>query len=398
MAIFDLRRGLVLSMLLLAGAVCAFSRLPSATLRGLGSDHYSHYGSAILFSYRGWDIYQRPVREICAPPTPADLAFARDNDISPEDLCELPERAGKRPLVINWQAFPRPYPPGFLLYFAPEALLYEHTSISFHALNQLCIVQFLLAAHAALALLARAVLGPRHVGPEAHTAAGWACFAASYLVLVRFSMMGFYDALPIALLFAATASAARERPGRALLWFGVACAVHFRAAWFLPFAAYGAHALWLRRREVSTRERVEGAVGLALCALVAALMLEMSGALRAFPRTNPFYFAAATSWLKRAGLIGAVLALLTAAAGPRRPLLPACGAWHLVMLAATPQMMPWHTQFLFGWLGVLRVGRPEVRARDLLLVLAAIVLESYFVYRVLPLPKLLLGPLLRRQF
>ena len=38
---------------------------PAASLGHWSSDHYAHYGAAILFWHRGLDVFRRPIRELC---------------------------------------------------------------------------------------------------------------------------------------------------------------------------------------------------------------------------------------------------------------------------------------------------------------------------------------------
>jgi len=119
---------------------------------GLGywcTDHFSHYGSAILFLHKGFAVYRKPVRELTLRPQgdPVD-EFLSETQGRDYEVCQIGERQDRsRPLLINRQEFPRPYPPGVFLFTALEALLYDKTEISFLTINKLFLLKTLVAAH-----------------------------------------------------------------------------------------------------------------------------------------------------------------------------------------------------------------------------------------------------------
>lgn len=57
--------------------------------------------------------------------------------------------------MINWAAYPRPHPPGQLLYFMPEALALRWAGASFATLNAITLCKLILVAHLCLLIAIR---------------------------------------------------------------------------------------------------------------------------------------------------------------------------------------------------------------------------------------------------
>lgn len=136
---------------------------------------------------KGGDIYKKPLASLCD--NTRDRTQEREEAALPlgRKTCDICFRTGEdfnRPLVINWQDFPRPYPSGQLLYFLPEALLYKYAGLSFKTINCVSIVKFVLIAHLAwifiVALLMEIVSRPLRLF----------LMAFSYHQLINFSLAG----------------------------------------------------------------------------------------------------------------------------------------------------------------------------------------------------------------
>jgi hypothetical protein len=118
-----------LSWLLCALVVLHVYR-PGDLILGNG-DSVSHFGHVLLFARYGFDVYKRPSKGFChARDTPEAHAYAKASNVPDCDICEATGATGTRPFFVNWQDFPQPYPPGSLLYSAPEAWLFAHTNAS----------------------------------------------------------------------------------------------------------------------------------------------------------------------------------------------------------------------------------------------------------------------------
>ncbi|HEY3353979.1 MAG TPA: hypothetical protein VGQ83_12075 [Polyangia bacterium] len=227
------------------------ARRARAALGRSCSDHYAHYAAAILFWHRGFDIYRHPTRELCNADS-SSRAYVAALGLEPESACGLPERAGARPLVINWPDHPRPYPPGALLYAAPEALLYAHTGLSFRVINRLTIMKHLIMAHLLAGILSLLLLGRfRHeeeMAPPPFARGAIILVPLIYLAVVPWAIGGIYDAVAVLLVVLAIGRGHRGDPLAALLLFGGALFLHCRAVWSLPLAIACCRSLRRRSR------------------------------------------------------------------------------------------------------------------------------------------------------
>ena len=128
-----------------------------------GGDHWSHVGCAELFLHHGFKLWDTPPGRWCSQALPPEQkGFIQESGCRVIDICVEKDRPGSRPLCVNWQLMsPQAYPPGLILYSLPQALLYEHTSLSFRAIDVLTIWEYLAAAHLLFFLLLRMVFTPR---------------------------------------------------------------------------------------------------------------------------------------------------------------------------------------------------------------------------------------------
>jgi hypothetical protein len=369
---------------------------PTAALGRWCSDHYAHYGAAILFWHRGFDVFRRPVRELCPVVDRRTRAHAAALGVDPADVCNVPERGGKRPLVINWRAQPRPYPPGALLYALPEALLYAHTGLSFRTINQLTVAKHLVVGHLLVAVLLLLLLGEA-AGEDrrAWTGAAFVLAPLVYFQVVPWAMGGIYDGVAVLAIVLGLKRAARGEPAVALLLVAAAMALHYRALWYLPLVPALALALVRSGRAVLRRPGTLACLAgaLALGGLTAATFLMVAPSLGDFPHNNPLRFPRPGAGLVLRLDCWLPLALAVAVVVRERAWqLAVVLGWTAIVVAATVQVEPWHAMFLLPLLALVRVGRGSGRALGATL-LAYLALAA-LVFGGLPLPGLFLDALL----
>jgi hypothetical protein len=384
------------SALVLSLVVALVPGSERGSLGSWNSDHYSHYSAAILFWHRGFAIYDTPVRELCDVPTPASRAFARTHQVDAAYVCDLPARADKRPLTINWPAFPRPYPPGQLLFSAPEALLYAHTDVSRYTLNRIAVIKDLLAGHLVVWLLLSMLLG----GPADDERRTWRSFGfllapLVYLAIVPPSVIGFYDPISIACICLAIARMRDDRPVAALMWLCLSVFLHLRAAWYAPLGLVCL--LRLRSpahgRELgTTKGKLQVAFALLALGLAAVTFTRVAPYLAQFPANNKSLLvrdplsSAGLDLVFLVALVGAALAV------HRQWLLLVMIAWQGVVIGTTYQVQPWHGMFLVPLLAIARWKRATPAALGA--VLLFVVGMGRLVFDTTPMPGMFLHNLL----
>ncbi|HEU4538773.1 MAG TPA: hypothetical protein VFS00_31855, partial [Polyangiaceae bacterium] len=285
--------------------------------------------------------------------------------------------------------FPRPYPPGWALWHAPAAIAREATSIGLYALNRLVVIQYLLAAHVALGLFAALLFSRR---PDEPPPSGAVVAVRAFALalgggeLLRWSMLGYYDAAAVALAFAALLRLRDGRDADAAVWLSASLCLHFRALWLAPLFAWLALRLGRAgpRALAAARGRLAAAIGLVALALGALALVRPS--LAAFPTTNPVYFwrfdpAVAAHWNLLLPLALAFAILLRA----RAWLVAAVAGFQLCMVVHTPQTQPWHSLFLLPLIGLARVA-PGARGGAELAACALYLVECGQVFESPPLP------------
>ncbi len=317
---------------------------PSIALTDKGSDHFSHVFGALLFLDHGFDVYRARVEDLCKPRTPQEReAVAAALQVDPGDVCW--EEGFSRPLVINWPTLPRPYPPGEVLFFLPEALLYRYGGWSFGGVNAVCLVALVLAAHLAAGLLWLALR---------EQLKGWLLlplWLVAYAELVHWALMGFYDPLFVALLLGAVLALRGARGSLALLLFSGAVFLHFRALWYAPlFLAAAIRALpELEARRAVTSLRV--ALACSLVGLSGWALFLLRGHLAQWPTNSPLAQLSLTShagW----GFAAATVGLVALSLRRREWLLTACLASTSAILLATRQTFWWHSVGLLPMLSL----------------------------------------------
>jgi len=369
------------SWIVLCSFVWNHGKVPNGGWSPGASDHYSHWSSAILFYHRGVAIYRQPLFKIC-PEVAAEGIYTL---VAKGDVCNIPERAGKRPLTTNWRQFPRPYPAGWLLWHAPAAILYEHTALSFYTINRLMVMQDLLAAHLAIAALAALLLLPR---PGERRASGTILAVRAFVIalagqeLVRWTLLGYYDAIAVAAAIVGIMRFRDRRDADAALWFAIAMFLHYRALWICA-PLFGLCAL----RAFGDREARRGLIAPGvLLALTIGTFLLVRPALRTFPHTNPvfwFHFDRMNPehWNLMLPLVLAFAFLI----GTRAYLVTLVAVFQLYVVSRTLQVQPWHALSLIPLIALARVrpgrgGTGELAASVLFLV------ECRQIFEVTPLP------------
>jgi hypothetical protein len=322
------------------------------------TDHFSHLNSARLLPRAGLDIWRQPLARLLRPLTAEERARLPDDVKSAayprgEVYFVTGWPAGK-PMVASWSTSPRFYPPGDALLFAPAALLYHATSLSFAGANLLTICLLLVYAHVSLYVALRAT---------EEQPLRLLTMLLVYFPVVHWTLEGFYDAAILAPLLICALQLRRRRGIEALLAFCVAASIHFRALFFAPWGL-AATAIVVRDRQW----RSWGARGWAMAAACAALSVValvpfaiLQPALRALGSSNPLahrpdalafaalaFFAAFLLWRARALLELATLAFFT------------------LMLFLLHQAEQWHSVALLAWLGAPVAARepaPAAQAR-----------------------------------
>lgn len=343
--------------------ICVTGVSPRAGLERWCSDHYSHTGTTVLFLERGLEVYRKPVGAQCERPRRGEQwrqrrALARRWDVNPIDLCFRKAGTGtgaatatatategrrkRRPLVINWQGFPRPYPPGVMLYFLPEALLWEHTGASFRTVNRVTLVKLLVMGHLAWVVLVVLLAGFRPRG------VAWVVMALGYSQLIYWSAVGIYDGVAVMFVLLCMLALQRGRGSLAILALSAACFLHFRALWYLPLLVPGIGLVIFKRELRSRIPNPVLLVGAAVLFAVAAYVFWILWpALKSFPPRNPVDYRkfALESPVFMSYLVPTVgVALLLA----WRRLWLGLGlvVWMTVFFLRTPQIMTWHALFL----------------------------------------------------
>lgn len=364
------------------------------------SDHYSHYSATILFWHRAFAIYDTPIRELCDVTTPASRAFAQAHEVSEEAMCDLGVRAGKRPLTINWADFPRPYPPGQLLFTAPEALLYAHTDASRYAINRLTVIKDLLAGHLAVWL----VLSMLFMGPDDDERRRWRSFGflvapLVYFAIVPAAVVGFYDPISIACICLAVAGLRDDKPVAGLMWLALSVFMHLRAIWYAPLGVVCL--LRLRspdhRHELgTTKGKLQLLVALVALALTAAMLVRVAPYLAKFPATNTALLLHKPLAPSSLNLVFIVALVCAALAVERQWLLVLVIAWQGAVIGTTYQVQAWHGMFFVPLLALARWQRTSAPSLGAVLVFAVGV--TRLVFGAAPMPGMFLANLIEGRF
>jgi hypothetical protein len=359
-----LRIGLAGSALVLCLIVIAVPGAPVGSLGRWGTDHCAHAGASVMFWHHGLAVFDTPMRDLCGPRTPAGLVFADDMQVPERYVCERP---GERPLLINWQAYPRPYPPGALVYAAPEALLYTHTSLSAYTIDRVSVVKDILVGHLLVLVLLEMLL------------VGWSSWWAVvlvpvvYLGVVPWAAAGFYDPLAVLCLVWAVTRLERDRPLDALLFLSLAAFLHFRAIWYVPLGV-----VTLAKLRVGDLRSWRAVVAaLLLGAAVLALVL-VGPYLNDFPHTNPILLTRLKPSVARIDYVALFVLVGACLLMQRQWLLATLVGWQGAIIGLSVQTQFWHPMFLLPLLAVARWKRARWPTLAALLLLIAGVARIVF--------------------
>lgn len=369
-------------------AALAIQKMPSPTMTANNwqTDHYSHWGSAVLFLEKGFDIYRHPIRELCLPTSPADMAFAEAHGLNKDDVCTttLQPRDG-RPVLINWNIYPRPYPPGVLLYSAPEALLFLWTNVSFASITLFSVLKYLFFAHLAFgAFIVCFFAKGTSKGATTLTFDPFVGFVVLPMIaatLLLWSFNGVYDPVAILCVVLSVMCQQRKRPQYAILFLAAAIFLHFRALWwgmlFLPYVGSSSRTS-LKKPGVF----IPLAIGALLLAVgLYSFILDLP-ALRTFSASNPYYppNIVAEPTRKLFFFILPASAILVGLAQLRCWTLLTAVAWHLFMLFNSPETRGWHLMFVLPIFAIAMLEKQEKRLHALAICFGLFLLEGVMVF------------------
>ncbi|XYI03863.1 hypothetical protein ACMHYB_30520 [Sorangium sp. So ce1128] len=335
-ALFAIATILTVALLVAMGILCANGPNDRGTRTGWGSDHLSHLSTPAFFARTGLRIYTTRSADLCRKPQriARNPAYGRD---------------GCGDLFVNWQRYPRVYPPLNLLYHLPVALLRGTAILSEPGANLAIVFQYLAAAAVLLILLARWMLLEGNAHPL--LAFGlWAILAQQAWI---HTSNGFYDGVAVLGVCAAIralypAPPAKPASERALLFYALGFGLHYRALWYLPVGAAAALPALRRslRGESTPGDRHRLAAAIAIGAAAGLTLLLLLPHLGDFPVNNAYFWRNPwpPEWKIDAALIAVLLALgVRAEAGV---LYFAVIAWLFPFLTQVREVMIWHSLFL----------------------------------------------------
>jgi hypothetical protein len=327
----------------------------------------SHWGSAVAAHYVGLDVYLKTGSQICRTQSPSPPG------LFDHDSCRLVGHDKVPLLFVNWQQYPRVYPPGALLYAVPEAMLRLKSGLDFGALNRISVLKYLIFAHLALFVFALCFF---EFTPKSQWN-GLQIFLYSVLFLftgyqlIFWSISGIYDAISILFVLISIRLGHSGRSSKAMAALGAAFFFHFRAIWFLPLFVNYAQALIkdIRNGTIRRSDLSWALAGVLLFIATGTLLLTLSPALRGFPVSNPVHLsrwvvAPSTAMIVFATTVFAAVGL---ALYCRRWEFGAILAWQAIFFLITPETRPWHALFV---LPVFAIALMQSRYRTAMVVVA----------------------------
>lgn len=325
------------------------------------TDHISHWGSAILFYFNGFDVYRLPSSQFCAP---SDLSaqnrYAREF-VRPDLSCAVPGHMKIPRFLVNWQTRVQNYPPGAFLYSAPEALLHSVFLAPFSLIKKFTLFKHLFAAHCAAAIFLFCLLFTPEADHAESKTSDWKALAwlvllpLVFIELCFWSIYGIYDPASILFLFLSVYFLRQKKGILSVVSYSIAVFLHYRALWMLPLLGAG---LWVTFQQAA-KPRLNTLLALRRltpllfsCFLLGASAYSLSLALpdiQTYAITNPLHYTfvnaarSSEAWYSLVVCLGVVLLFL----GARRLWLPASLClWQLFMLIQTPDRRPWHGLFI----------------------------------------------------
>jgi hypothetical protein len=342
--------------------------------------------TARLFTYAGVNIWRKPLADEGRPLTPDELA-ALPQDIqtithlpTPGVIAySIPGWPKDKPFLSSWSGYPRFHPPGDLLLTAPIAALYSFTNLSLSGANRLLILLFIIFAHVSIYLLFRSALAGKEV-----RAVGFLALFLAYGEIIHWTLEGFYEAATIAPLILCAKYLYERRAAEALLCFGVALMLHFRALYFVPYAGYALF-LIVRDRQWQTwtvKHYVELALAGVLTAISGFVFVTLWPYLKTLPINNPVSIQAPAINTHAVITFVIVMTLVCGVLAFARSWLDVVlGVWLTILLFFFHQAFPWDILTLLAWLGApiaLRVGMRTTLVRDARLVAVGFI--AFFIF------------------
>jgi hypothetical protein len=323
---------------------------PTRSLYGRYSDHYANWGSVALFAEHGFEIYKKPLSELCPPPSQSDLDQANVNHIPDSSICPIYGKIFRRTVFINWPQYPRPYPPGFAIFFAPEALLFSLTELSFSNVNLITIMHFVFFAHIAFLVFLLCAFFENIAGKwKCKPNPVWGFFILPFIFveLLSWSFQGQYDAVAVLFVVLSIWFAKRKEPVNGILAFSVAFFLHFRAIWWVPVIFFG----FIRKHS-----RPVNLINIGLKLMLSLILLLSSlyvfyllqPALHSYPVSNPQHFSLILEEpIKRifAFYVPTALILIFLAWSKSKYVYVGI-IWQATMILQTPEVHEWHRLFL----------------------------------------------------
>lgn len=328
------------------------------------TDHLSHLNSARLLPRVGLGIWRQPLPSLLRPLTPAERerlpADVRTAAWPRGEAYFVPGWPADKPMIASWSFNPRFYPPGDAVLFAPVALAYHFTPLTFTGANLFALLLLLAYAHVSLYVALRSL-----DGSPLEVLSGLVVF----FPLIHWTLEGFYDGALIAPLLVSARQLRARRGVEALLAFCIAAVIHFRAFFFAPWALAAVAQIVRERqwRRWGWRGWTMAIVSLVLAAatLIPFALLQPwfrnlgysnQVALGAGPAMRPLVIAFAA-----AVFLAAILLWRDRAAFEMVML-----AWIGVMLLSLHQAEQWHSVALLPWLCApvaARHAAPAAQAR-----------------------------------
>jgi hypothetical protein len=352
---------------------------------GVLSDHTSHLGFARMFTEVGTDIYLKPREELGQPLTESEKeALPPDfqqlfND--PPDLLANPRIVEgwppDKPFIATWGFEPSLYPPGGLLLFAPPAAMYSLADISFTESNRLAIQFLLIYAHVSIFLMFVVSVERGRIPPETILA-----LALAYAMVIHWTVEGFYDSVWIAPLLLTSFFIVRKQPLPALLTFSMGVFMHFRALFYLPWAAEAA-VRFVTDREWKTWTRSKAiAVGATVLMGAAALWTfwVLRDAFTSHTKTNVYNPFVDSFELKSVLALGLIVLLGFSVLFYNRAWREAVMVlWVGALIMLLPQTNPWSGVALLPWLlSPVEAGENQSIVRPTRIVTAILLIALVF--------------------
>lgn len=208
---------------------------------GFFTDHFAHMNMTRLFAEKGLGIYTHARGDLVQPLTSEQTA-ALPADLQGTPSYGFPGWPPEKPFTSTWAHVPNVYPPGDLILFAPFAILYSFTGLSFSTVNLLLIQYLIVLAHVSFFLVFRSALDG-----EGHRWVGLLGMYFVYNEVMHWTLEGFYDGAWIAPLLVTPLLLAQRRHLPALFTVTLALFMHYRALFYLPWAGVAVYRIWKNR-------------------------------------------------------------------------------------------------------------------------------------------------------